>query len=317
MKTSYGKEYISNYSPNNKNSNNFFQNIEQFKSSSNLSNPTIYQNIFKQKKPKGNTNNMAINTSKKKLIKEKINSNTIPIHKIINFPKPDTNMIPKAYFNPQKNMNPSHMKFNNGIKKLFSKNSLESQEKEENILKRSVELQKSNLNNFATNKNIENNGRKKMGSSQINFYNRNNMNFFPNIQYNNIIKEKENLYSINSKWLLNSHNSFVQQDIYNNFIYNIKQNNNNPRQNFLKENYMRIFDFDFKRKEEKLKKGQNQLILERLQKKYENQIKAQNMHRTGTGFYPKNKKNENRQQSAQENKDNFFSGDNEHFKKVN
>ena len=107
-------------------------------------------------------------------------------------------MLPKAYFNPQKNMNPSHMKFNNGIKKLFSKNSLESQEKEENILKRSVELQKSNLNNFATNKNIENNGRKKMGSSQINFYNRNNMNFFPNIQYNNnIIKEKENLYSIN------------------------------------------------------------------------------------------------------------------------
>ena len=319
MKTSLGREYNFNFSQNNKNPNNFFQNIEQFKSSNNLSNPTMYQNIFKQNMSKGNSNNIAINSNKNKMVIEKNKGNTIPINKIINFPKPDTYILNKAYFNPQKNMNPSHMQFNNGVKKVYNKNSSESQDKAYNNLKKSVELQKNNLNNFSNDKHIENNSRKKMGNSQINFYKRNSINFFPNIQNssgNNNNNLKENLYSINSKWLLNSHNNNAQQEIYNYFINNIKMNNNNPRHSFLKENYMRIFEFDYKRKEEKLKKGQNQLILERLQKKYENQIREQNMHRTGTGFYPKNKKNTKRQQSAQDNNDIIISDDNNQFKKI-
>ena len=54
---------------------------------------------------------------------------------------------------------------------------------------------------------------------------------------------------------------------------------NNP-QNISNENLANLFEFEYKRPEEKLKKGQNQLILERLQKKYVTQIreKPQNMH---------------------------------------
>ena len=118
MKTSFGREYNFNFSQNNKNPNNFFQNIEQFKSSNNLSNPTMYQNIFKQNMSKGNSNNIAINSNKNKMVIEKNKGNTIPINKIINFQKPDTYILNKAYFNPQKNMNPSHMQFNNGVKKV-------------------------------------------------------------------------------------------------------------------------------------------------------------------------------------------------------
>ena len=40
------------------------------------------------------------------------------------------------------------------------------------------------------------------------------------------------------------------------------------------------------------------------------------MHRTGTGFYPKNKKNTKRQQSAQDNNDIIISDDNNQFKKI-
>ena len=139
------------------------------------------------------------------------------------------------------------------------------------------------------------------------------MNLFPNIQYNNNnnnnFKEKENLFSINSGWIANNYNNnqnaFFQnhQGMYNDFMNNIKMDNY-PQKGIYKDYYINIFDFGYQRKEEKLRKGQNQLILERLQKKYETQIKSHQLHRTGTGFYKKNKKNKkgtNRQYSAQDN----------------
>jgi len=302
MKTSFGKEYNFIFSQNNIKSNQFFQNVEQFKSSNNSANPTIYQSIFNQNKYKGNTNNISVNTNQKKFIKEKSNNDAIPLEKIINMPRSNYNMIPKAYLNPKRNSEPINMKLNKGIKNFMNQNASKSQERQDNFLKKSAVFQNNNSNN----KYMEEIQRKKMGNSQMNFYTKNNMNYFPNIQNNNnIFREKENLYSINSNWMIYSQNSYSQQDVYNDFINNIIRNN--PKQNLYKDNYMRIFDFEYKRKEEKLKKGQNQLILERLQKKYEAQIKQQNMQKTGIGFYNnnKNKRINKRQRSAQDNKNNI------------
>ena len=267
MKTSYIKEY-SSYNPNNIKSNKFFQNNEQFKSSNNLSYHT-----------KKNSVPFAPNIIK-------FNSNI--------------NMMPKTYFNMQKNLNPTHMKFNNGTKKLINQYYSQSQEKESNILKKSAifqqRLNKKNETNIVP-------PQKKMGISQLNFYNKNNinMNLFPNIQYNH--KEREILSSINQNWILYNQNYQKQQGLYNDFINNMIIDNNNPEKGVYKDYYISIFDFGYKRKEEKLKKGQNQLILEKLQKKYESQIKSQNLYRTGTAFYQKNKNNKkvnNRQRSAQD-----------------
>ena len=302
MKTSFGKEYNFIFSQNNIKSNQFFQNVEQFKSSNNSANPTIYQSIFNQNKYKGNTKNISVNTNQKKFIKEKSNNDAIPLEKIINMPRSNYNMIPKAYLNPKRNSEPINMKLNKGIKNFMNQNASKSQERQDNFLKKSAVFQNNNSNN----KYMEEIQRKKMGNSQMNFYTKNNMNYFPNIQNNNnIFREKENLYSINSNWMIYSQNSYSQQDVYNDFINNIIRNN--PKQNLYKDNYMRIFDFEYKRKEEKLKKGQNQLILERLQKKYEAQIKQQNMQKTGIGFYNnnKNKRINKRQRSAQDNKNNI------------
>ena len=300
MKTSFVKGYNSNYYQNNIKSNQFFQNIEQFKSSNSFGNPSIYQSIFNQNQYKENTHNIAINTNQKNFIKEKKN-NTIPLDKVINLPKQNTNIIPKAYFNPQKNLNPSHMKFNNGIKNINIEYASKSQEQHGDLKKSAVYQNNNNKNIYSENP------RKKMGSSQMNFYTKNKMNLFPNIlniqNNNNFSREKENLYSINSNWMIYSKNGHGQQDIYNEFFNNMIKNN--QRQILYKDNFMRIFDFEYKRKEEKLKKGQNQLILERLQKKYEAQIKSQNMHRTGVGFYHKNKNNNKRQRSAQDNNNNI------------
>ena len=269
MKTSYLKEY-SSYNPKNLKSNKIFQNNEQFKSS----------------------NNPSYQTKK----------NSVPFTpNIIKF-NSNINMMPKTYFNMQKNLNPTHMKFNNGTKKVINQYYSQSQEKENNILKKSAifqqRLNKKNDTNIIAPK-------KKMGISQLNFYNKKNinMNLFPNIQYNNKEKEKENLFSINQNWMLYNQNSQKQQGMYNDFIKNMIIDNNNPEKGVYKDYYISIFDFGYKRKEEKLKKGQNQLILEKLQKKYESQIKAQNLYRTGTGFYQKNQKTtkiNNRQRSAQD-----------------
>jgi hypothetical protein len=75
------KEYTSIYSKNNIKSNNFFKNSEQYKSSTN----PLYQ-------PKKNS-----------------------VQFISNIPKYNSN----TYFNPQKSLNPTHMKFNNGSKKFL------------------------------------------------------------------------------------------------------------------------------------------------------------------------------------------------------
>ena len=276
MKTSFMKEYTSIYSKNNIKSNNFFKNSEQYKSSTN----PLYQ-------PKKNS-----------------------VQFISNIPKYNSN----TYFNPQKSLNPTHMKFNNGSKKVFNQFFSQSQEKE-NEDKNKI-LKKSAVFNQNINRNKDNQipQKKKMGISQLNFYNKkNNMNLFPNIQYNNNnnnnFKEKENLFSINSGWIANNYNNnqnaFFQnhQGMYNDFMNNIKMDNY-PQKGIYKDYYINIFDFGYQRKEEKLRKGQNQLILERLQKKYETQIKSHQLHRTGTGFYKKNQKNKkgtNRQYSAHDN----------------
>ena len=270
MKTSNLKEYTSNYPKNNIKSNKFFQNNEQFKSSNNPS--------YKGKK---NSGPFATNIIK-------FNSNI--------------NMMPKQYFNIQKNLNPTHMKFNNGIKKVVNQYYSQSQEKENNILKKSAVFQQKI--NSKNNEHIPP-PKKKMGISQLNFYNKKNinMNLFPNIQ-NNKEKEKEKLFSLNSNWMIYNQNIQKQQGIYNDFMTNMINENNSQPKGVYKDYYINIFDFGYRRKEEKLKKGQNQLILERLQKKYESQIKSQNLYRTGTAFYQKsqnNKKKTNRQRSAQDN----------------
>ena len=219
------------------------------------------------------------------------------------------------------------MKYNNGSneiinkkKKQINQNSFVNQQEvlyinvnndvylyNNNNNKYNNKIKKNNLRNSVSmpnnSKNISSNFPKKnFGISQKNFYNNtNNLNIFPSIQY-----QRPNLNSINDNWL---HYSHQQQKIYSDLFNNMAQKypNNNK-----KENFARIFDFDYKRPEEKLKKGQNQLILERLQKKYVTQIreKPQNLHRTGTDFYSRNNINlrKGRQYSAQDNIDDTFKG---------
>ena len=304
MKTSYrGKNRA--FVKNNIKSSKLYHNIEQYKSSVNSSNPTIYQSIFNQNQYQDFSNNTLNNQNQNNYNNK--TSITIPLCKLANIPKSNTNIIPNTYSNP------SHMRFNKGSKKIFNKFPSRSHEKiNENNDINIIDNNSNNINNnknnmninlkksveykqIILNKNIDEIPKKKMGTSQINFYTKNNMNLFPNIKNNSInnninnnLKEKENLFSINSGWMI-----FNEMNVYNDFI----------KQNLNKENYKKKLDFQYRRKEEKLKKGQNQLILERLQKKYESQIKSQNMHRTGTGFYQKNKKGK-RQYSAQENSSN-------------
>ena len=318
MKTFYrGKNQT--FVKNNIKSSKLYHNIEQYKSSNNNSNPTIYQSIFNQNQYQDFNNNTSNNQNQNNYNNNNKTNTTIPLSKLVNIPKSHTNIIPNTY------LNPSHMKFNKGTKKIFNKFPSRSHEKINENNDMNIINNNSNINNYKNNININlkksveykqiiiNNNideipKKKMGTSQMNFYTKNNMNLFPNIKNNSInnninnnLKEKENLFSINSGWMI-----FNEMNIYNDFI----------KQNMNKENYKKKLDFQYRRKEEKLKKGQNQLILERLQKKYESQNKAQNMHRTGTGFYQKNKKGNKRQYSALENSNNdLINKNNENNKK--
>jgi hypothetical protein len=201
----------------------------------------------------------------------------------------------KRKFNFMKNLNPANMQFNNETRPTKIKNS-NNKNYFRNINNGYINI--NNPYNININKNINvrnsismsknNNKRqneyskKKMGQSQINFYNHNNNeNFFPSIN------QRPNLNSISGNWMIYSHQ---QQQLYNDFINNLVRNN---PQNFRNEQFIQIYDFEYKRPEEKLKKGQNQLILERLQKKYATQIREKsnnNFHRTGTGFYQKKNK---------------------------
>ena len=316
MKTSFGKGYGTIISQNNIKSNKFYKNYEQFKSSVISTNQTIYQSIFNQNQYNNNTNNIVFNKNYKKIYNEKNNiNNTIPLDKIINLQKNNTNIIPNMNFNLKNNINPSHMKFNNRAKIVSNQYSSQSQEKTNNNLK--VNLKGSVLYQNNNSKNIykDNFPKKKMGNSQINFYPKNNMNLYPNISNNNILREKDNLFSINSNWMIYSQNAYPQQELYNDYIINMI--NNKQKQLIYNENFKPIFDFEYKRKEERLRKGQNQLILERLQKKYETQFRGQNMHRTGTGFYHKNKRINKRQRSAQDNNNNlkYNNQESENYKK--
>ena len=238
------------------------------------------------------------------------NNNSKPIH-----------ISSKRRFNFNKNINPTHMKFNNGSEnngminkknRVINKNSLLNKNvlsnnnnniyyqynnyKNNNILRNSVSMS-NNINNNS----VPKYPKKKMGISQINFYktntNHNNFNYFPNIHH-----QRHNLNSINDVWLQQ------QQKLYNDLYNNSIHNNPNSIKN-QKDTFVRIFDLDYRRPEEKLKKGQNQLILERLQKKYNTRIreKSQNMRRTGTDFYP-NKIMKGREYSAQDSTEEIFKG---------
>ena len=157
------------------------------------------------------------------------------------------------------------MKYNNGAsasinmkKKSMNKNIYRNQEKgfvnmgnpnnyNNNQIKKNISVRNSISISKNNNNHPPENSKRKMGMSQ--------MNFFPNIH-----NQRPNLNSINDNWMIYSHQ---QQRIYNDLFNNIIRNN---PQNISNENLANLFEFEYKRPEEKLKKGQNQLILERLQK---------------------------------------------------
>ena len=317
MKTLYGQQFINLNAINNSNTQSKTI-IQKNEERNGFINNKKDQNLFNQKKVVINNNNFLHFQNNNKDKATKINN---PI-----------NISQRKRFNFMKNLNPTHMQFNNGSgpntkkKKIMNKNNLKNQEynyfnnNQNNPINNKINNNnQNNTTNNKTNRNqsIKNsvplsksnydlsreNSKKKMGLSQMNFYNHNNnMNYFPNIHY-----QRPNLNSINDNWMVYSHQqNKIYNDLFNNIIRNSQQNLGN-------ENFIQIFDFDYKRPEEKLKKGQNQLILERLQKKYVTQVreKPQNMHRTGTGFYQKNNNKDiskNRQRSAQDNVGDTFKG---------
>ena len=301
MKSLYDKKFDNSYriSNNINQSKKSFQNYEKNKGLVNESKEPI----------KYTQNPTFINKSNKNNLNFKNNNKNLPmkINKSITFPQ-------KKRFNYIENLNPTHMLFNSGIigltnkkKKVMSGNDFRNQENIQKYQKSNKIGKNSTVINYismSNNKNInltKENSTKKMGLSQINFYNHNNnLNYFPNIHY-----QRPNLNSINDNWMVYSHQQqFIYNDLMNNMI------RNNP-QNFRNDNFVQIFDVEYKRPKEKLKKGQNQLILERLQKKYLTQIQTQNMRRTGTGFYPKNNNKDigkGRQRSAQNNIGDSYEG---------
>ena len=156
----------------------------------------------------------------------------------------------------------------------------------------SLSISKNSNNSSNNNLQPEFSKKKNMGFTQKNFYtNNNDMNYFPNIY-----SQRQIAINTNDNFMRYTHQQ--NQKIYNDLFNSMLQ------QNFGNDKFEYIFDFEYKRPEEKLKKGQNQLILERLQQKYLAKLKEKNMLRTGTGFFPKkNNKNitKTRQNSAQEN----------------
>ena len=265
-----------------------------------------------------NINNIKEQNSQNQIINQKIKNNKLNFKNKLNQPtiiKNPMTFPQNRRFNYNKNLNPANMQFNNEvnlpikIKQFVNKNYFRNKNNDNinnknyiNINQNYININKNynitNSNSMSKNNNIKREySKKKMGQSQMNFYNHNNnLNYFPNIN-----NQRQNLNSISGNWMIYSHQ---QQKLYNDFINNMVKNN---PQKFGKENFIQVFDFEYKRPEEKLKKGQNQLILERLQKKYATQIKERNnnFHRTGTGFYQKKNNNKEigkgRQFSAQEN----------------
>ena len=299
MKAFYGKEFNNLYTINHTNNqtNQLYQNFRQYTGSANN---IKEHNYFNQ-----NKNQIINNINNNNNLNYLNNNNTnqpLKINRPINFPK-------KKKFNYMKNLNPTHMKYNNGAsasinmkKKSMNKNIYRNQEKgfvnmgnpnnyNNNQIKKNISVRNSISISKNNNNHPPENSKRKMGMSQ--------MNFFPNIH-----NQRPNLNSINDNWMIYSHQ---QQRIYNDLFNNIIRNN---PQNISNENLANLFEFEYKRPEEKLKKGQNQLILERLQKKYVTQIreKPQNMHRTGTDFFHKNNTIRGRQRSAQDNINDSFKG---------
>ena len=217
-------------------------------------------------------------------------------------------------FDLTKNINPTRMTFSNGYSnKAIKKNNVMknlNKIKEVNTFidlsnpslkqKIFVDNQKINLNNNVNNKhenrsstsassvkskyvnnyNSNNNCHQKqrMGISQMNFYSPNMMGYFPNINNN------KNDFSQNKI------NKNYNYDEFNYIVVNSNYNSNNYYPNDGMDQFVHLLDFEYKKREEKLRKGQNQLILEKLQQKYSSQAKnkGQMMYNTGTGFYQRN-----------------------------
>ena len=231
MKTLYGQQFINFDSINNNNTQS--KTIIQKNEERNGFNNKKEQNLFNQKKLIIINNNFTYYK----------NNNIDKVTKINN----QINIPQKKRFNFMKNLNPTHMQFNNAVsgsnvkkKRIMNKNTFKNQDNnnQNNItnnkanknqtIKNSVPLSKSNYDLSRENT------KKKMGLSQMNFYNhKNNMNYFPNIHY-----QRPNLNSINDNWMVYSHQ---QNKIYNDLFNNIIRNN---QQNLGNENFIQIFDID-------------------------------------------------------------------------
>ena len=151
-------------------SNKFFRDLEQFKSSNNVTKQNFYPNYFKNNQNQRLKKNTYISkSSNSKKLNEK--SNMIPLNKVVNMPESNINNFQKKIFNPQKNLNPTHMKFNNSTKKVPNQYLFQNKEKTEVNYKNKMDLKRSyndnKGNSFMEKENIQ---RKKMGSSHINFY---------------------------------------------------------------------------------------------------------------------------------------------------
>ena len=318
MKNFYVNDFNNIYTLNNENNPNS-KLFQKFDSMNKKSNTIISKNLFNQNQIKNIKNkNYNLNFKNNNVQQSNINQ-PVSIPPNIKMTK---NISPKKRFNYMKNANPPHMRYSNAVnaaanktKKAFYQHNYKTHEvfmnisnqntqntsnknSNKNLSERaSLSMSKNsiNSNNNSNNNIFQDYQNRKMGFSQMNFYSNKNKNYFPDIhsqKQNNNINRKNEMYM---------HYSHQQQLLYNDFFDSLLRNPPNVKN----ENFAYIFDFEYKRPEEKLKKGQNQLILERLQKKYLTQSKEKNMLRTGTGFYPKKNNNKNipkaRQYSAQDN----------------
>ena len=115
----------------------------------------------------------------------------------------------------------------------------------------------------------------------------NNYNINPNLN----VKKTHNLKAINANSISQRNNiwSFSRNNL-NIFFPEISKN-----PNILIETPKPMTAYELRRPEEKLRKGQNQLILERLQEKFQKQITNKRLAQTNCGFYT-NKMNNRRGQ---------------------
>ena len=162
-------------------------------------------------------------------------------------------------------------------------------------------------NSFHNNNKFLNNNQYFQPNQYFNIFEKNQLNNNHNLIRNNTNKKHENLQAIN---IMNKNN------FYNNNLYINNNLNQNSFRNFYQNyysglNYIYNFNigynnfnnnnkpttiYDYKRPSEKLKKGQNQLILERMQENYLKKMKneeSKKMPKTSMNFFKKFPMNNN------------------------